>query len=129
MARIVPNHWAFRKWNPRLRAIVTRRIECPAFGCDLREREHRRAGRENSLLPKNSVRQDPFRNQPGIFVSLAPSPIVLPRLSFVDSDRATILNVRPLDVILVEENIVQLPLINHFSALLALVEVAFLRFV
>ena len=50
--------------------------------------------------------------------------------SFFVSDRLrpAILDVRPVDVIFVEENIVELPLIDHFPALLALIEVPFLRF-
>jgi hypothetical protein len=42
--------------------------------------------------------------------------------------RAAVLNVGPLDMILVKENIVQLPLIDHFSASAAFVEVPSLRF-
>jgi len=40
-----------------------------------------------------------------------------------------VLNVRPVDMILVKENIIQLPHIDHFSALLATVEVSFLHLV
>jgi len=35
------------------------------------------------------------------------------------------LNVRPVYVILVKENVIQLPHIDHFAALLALLEMAF----
>jgi hypothetical protein len=48
--------------------------------------------------------------------------------SFFDSDRAAVLNIKPLDVILVKENIVQLPHIDHFATPAALVKVPFLRF-
>lgn len=43
--------------------------------------------------------------------------------------RPAVLNVRPVDMTFVKENIVQLPLIDHRSAHLALIEVPFLRFV
>jgi hypothetical protein len=43
------------------------------------------------------------------------------------SERPAVLDVGPVDVILVKENIVQLPLIDHLSAP-ALIEVPFLRF-
>ncbi len=42
--------------------------------------------------------------------------------------RPAVLNIRPVDMILVKENTVQLPSINHFSASAALIEVSFLRF-
>jgi hypothetical protein len=42
--------------------------------------------------------------------------------------RSAVLNVGPLDMTLMKENIVQLLLIDHFPALLALVEVPFIRF-
>jgi hypothetical protein len=49
--------------------------------------------------------------------------------SFFDSDRAAVLNVCARLVIgFVEQNIVELPLIDHRSALAALVEMPFLRF-
>jgi hypothetical protein len=41
--------------------------------------------------------------------------------------RAAVLNVWPLDVVFMKENIVESPHIDHFSALLALVKVHFLR--
>jgi hypothetical protein len=47
--------------------------------------------------------------------------------SFFDSDRAAVLNVRPVDVILVKKNVVELALVDHFSASAASVEVAFRR--
>jgi hypothetical protein len=49
--------------------------------------------------------------------------------SFFDSDRAAVLDVRARLVIgLMEQHIVELPLIDHFPAVLALVEVGFLHF-
>jgi hypothetical protein len=48
--------------------------------------------------------------------------------SFFDSERAAVFDVRPVDVILVKQHIVELSPINHFSALHTLVEVPFLRF-
>jgi len=42
--------------------------------------------------------------------------------------RAAILKVRPVDMIFVKENIVQLPLIDHFSTSAAFVEMPFPRF-
>jgi hypothetical protein len=48
--------------------------------------------------------------------------------SFFDSERHTILDVGPVDMIFVKENIVELPLIDHFSASAAFVEVSFLSF-
>ena len=38
------------------------------------------------------------------------------------------MNVRPVDVILVKKNVVELALVDHFSASAASVEVAFRRF-
>jgi len=48
--------------------------------------------------------------------------------SFFDSERAAVMNVGSLDMISVKENIVQLPLIDHFPASAAFVEVSFLSF-
>jgi len=42
--------------------------------------------------------------------------------------RGAVLNVRSVDVIFVKEHIVELPLIDHFSASAAFVEVPFFRF-
>jgi hypothetical protein len=49
------------------------------------------------------------------------------RSFFSERLRPAVLNVRPVDVIFVKENIVELPLVNHFPAP-AFVEVPFLRF-
>jgi hypothetical protein len=48
--------------------------------------------------------------------------------SFLDSERTSILNIRPVDMILMKEHVIQLPRVYHLTALLALVEVPFLVF-
>jgi hypothetical protein len=48
--------------------------------------------------------------------------------SFFDSERTAVLNIRPVDVVFVKENVIQLPLIDHFSTSAASVEVPLLRF-
>jgi len=49
-------------------------------------------------------------------------------LLFFEPFGAAILNIRPWDMILVKENVIQLAHVDHFAALFALVEVPFFRF-
>jgi hypothetical protein len=49
--------------------------------------------------------------------------------SFFDSERPAVLNIRPVNVIFVKENIIELPHVDHFATLLAPVEVLFLYLV
>jgi hypothetical protein len=91
---------------------------------------HRAIKNDSSAIPQPTERQN-IGNQIDAAFIFARAHFVNVKgraeCSFFDSDRAPVLSVRPVDVILVKEHVVELALINHLSAS-AFVEVPLLRF-